>query len=309
MNDLASVRRAIARVAPGLGSSPLIPLGGGMDSIAYLVGGEFVFRFPNVPAVSNNYKKEMALLARLNGRVDLNIPLLCYAGECLDTGLTFVGHRLIEGIPLSELSVSGMDDKSLDKLASSLSAFLEQLRIFPIEDALAAGVPRCCLPEDYDAVFERAQKDLYPRVDGTVQQYVERLFHDYLQANGGFAGGAVSLLHGDLWSEHILCDPGTREVCGIIDFGDAFVGDCDFDLMQLYGEYGTMLVSRIVRALGGQPDAKLFDKLRFFYEANSVLDVFIGLDREDEALVEWALAEVRHRANNGRQADARTSRR
>jgi aminoglycoside 2''-phosphotransferase len=76
----------------------------------------------------------------------------------------------------------------------------------------------------------------YPLLDAPLRENVTNLYESYGKPD--HFRYQRSLLHGDLWPDHILCDPRTRRPCGIIDFNDVTVGDPDFDLMPLYGAYG-----------------------------------------------------------------------
>ena len=99
-NGLETVRFEIARVAPGLAAERIGRLGEGMDSLAALVGGAVVFRFPKHAEAAMGIKREIALLPRLAPTLNLAIPKIEYIGKHSVTGLPFVGYGLIRGEPL-----------------------------------------------------------------------------------------------------------------------------------------------------------------------------------------------------------------
>lgn len=49
-----------------------------------------------------------------------------------------------------------------------------------------------------------------------------------------FFEGAPKLVHNDLWAEHILVDPRSGSVSGIIDWGDAVISDPAVDFASVY---------------------------------------------------------------------------
>jgi len=266
-----------------------------MDSVAYLADG-FVFRFPKVERASRKYELEVALLPHLQGRSPLTTPMISYAGCGVRSGLRVVGHPCLQGIPLAEASVAMMSRDRIDVVARPLTEFLDSLRRFPIEVAIGAGADGTPFRLAYDIDFQRARAEVYPLLDEPRRQYIEPLFDTYLGDDRNFIN-PPSLLHGDLWPEHILCDT-TGKPVAIIDFSDMAVGDPDFDLMQIHGTCDRELVRAIAEGLGTSFGSGLSDKLEFYFRANAVKDVLAGIDRGDEEMTKLALDEVRRHADD-----------
>lgn len=291
--DQDHLKELIGQVAPGLETSSLQPLGEGMDSCAYLAAG-FVFRFPKIPSVSRKYDAEIALLPRIADRVGVAVPRIAYTGRDPVTGFSFLGYPLIPGTPLSRFSQDTPHD-AIEVLAKTLAGFLSALHglwVDPdVRSLLWKSIDRSAMEEEYT----RARREVFPLVERPVRAYIERLYQGFL---ADYRDTPPCLLHGDLWPEHILCDgePQSPRVTGIIDFGDLAFGDADFDLMQLHGTWGTRLTSPIYRHLGTALIARTTASLDFFFGANSVVDVLLGIDRNDPSLIRWALEELGRRA-------------
>jgi aminoglycoside 2''-phosphotransferase len=280
-------RKLIAKVAPELDTSGLTQIGEGMDSSAYRADG-FVFRFPKVSDTSRKYAVEAALLPKLVGEAPLAVPDIRYVGKDRRTGHRFLGYRLLEGTPLTELAGRSLSEGMIQAVAEELGPFLAFMRRFPLEVAVEAGVDDTPFRVDYQRDWQRVQDEVYPLLDKSLRKRVAELYEDYLGDDRNFEH-SPALLHGDLWPEHILCDPTSGRPRAIIDFGDLRVGDPDFDLMPLYGMYGRDVVAATVTARGGAPTPELFRKLGFYLRANTLKDVLAGLDREDDDLTAWAL--------------------
>jgi aminoglycoside 2''-phosphotransferase len=48
----------------------------------------------------------------------------------------------------------------------------------------------------------------------------------------------AAIIHGDLSQDHILFDPETERISGVIDFSDAIISSPLLDFMYLYHAYG-----------------------------------------------------------------------
>ena len=70
----------------------------------------------------------------------------------------------------------------------------------------------------------------------------------------------------------------------------------DYEYMFLYQSYGEDFVRNCLEYLPHHDPDLLFRKLHFFYQSNVLIDVMIGLDRQDEATVREGLDWVSRRA-------------
>ncbi len=90
-------RAEIPRAFPELPVRDVAFLGAGLDSDAYLVNDEWVFRFPKREAVARALNREVALLSKLAGRLPVATPRFAHIGHQTGSGLLFAGYRLIRG--------------------------------------------------------------------------------------------------------------------------------------------------------------------------------------------------------------------
>jgi Ser/Thr protein kinase RdoA (MazF antagonist) len=61
-------------------------------------------------------------------------------------------------------------------------------------------------------------------------EMVDRALTDVLAELGSLCGTDVLPIHGDLTTHNVVCDPGSRAICGVIDFANAHVEDSIADL-------------------------------------------------------------------------------
>lgn len=91
----------------------------------------------------------------------------------------------------------------------------------------------------------------------------ERLWEDFLNDGTIFAFQPV-LIHCDLACEHILCDPERGVLTGVIDWGDATIGDPALDFVGLHVERGREFTERVLAHYPGTVDAAFWRRMDFY---------------------------------------------
>jgi aminoglycoside phosphotransferase (APT) family kinase protein len=121
---------------------------------------------------------------------------------------------------------------------------------------------------------------------------------DYLKS--GFPGRASDtprLVHGDLWAEHVLIDPHTRSVSGIIDWGDAVIGDPVIDLAGVYAWRGEQGLKDLLAHYSGILDPDLIGRARYLATCFAIRNISLGQEMGHTPWIEagrralrWAIA-------------------
>ncbi len=245
----------ILQAAPELRGASFVSLGEGMDNRALLVADRFVFRFPKHAEAAERLQREIALLPKLAPRLEVSIPRIEFVGQQANTGFAFTGHRLIPGIPLLYDLTGPARKRAIGDIAGLLTA----LRAIPVTEARSWGVadedPRPGYAED----LELARAQVYPLVAPSVRDYIERLFDTYL-ADKSLLDYEPSLLHADLAPDHIRYSPEAGRITGVIDWGDASIGDPDYELSYLYRAGGAHFLEEVVQHGPHRDSAKLEKK-------------------------------------------------
>jgi aminoglycoside phosphotransferase (APT) family kinase protein len=147
----------------------------------------------------------------------------CPGSSSFRAAPTFVGYRLIRGEPL------------VDEDADGVRAFLEALDSLdpsrlPVECADWVEAYR-----DQCAEFERLVR---PFLDKDEHAQAKRLFDDAET----LVNFKPALLHSDLGPEHLLVRDG--RLAGVIDWGDARLGDPALDYAWLVNGWSTFVVAQ-----------------------------------------------------------------
>jgi aminoglycoside 2''-phosphotransferase len=225
MDDLASLLlERIRRVFPELGFEHAELIDHGEDHQVVVLDGAWVFRFPRNAAYLASFPAELALLAALSAQTPVPTPVY----EWVAPDRSFGGYRRLPGEALTASRFHGMDRGGQEALITQLADFLRVLH------AMAGGPPRTDegwrAAEVGDYVSWRRAR-LAPRIDAALLARIDRAHQLYAAVE--WERSAV--IHGDFTSAHILIEPGARAVSGVIDFGDAVVGDPAFDFTLFHG--------------------------------------------------------------------------
>jgi aminoglycoside 2''-phosphotransferase len=256
----------------------------GWDNVVLLANGSHVFRFTRRPDASEQLRKEAQLLPTLSEYLTLRVPAPEYVW--MDGDLPrFMGYRLIPGEQLRAGHVNG---SNVGRFASSLALFLTQLQGVPLGE-LGDLVPRHT-GGDWRGLYlglrEEAERLVAPRLSPEAASGLLGDFDGYLEEPANFRF-RPRLIHRDLSSDHILHDPATGGLTGVIDWGDACVGDPAFDLTGLLADYGPAFAEAVAAAKGDP--SEYLRRAGFFARIVGVHTVLHGLNVGDGAHVEAGL--------------------
>jgi aminoglycoside phosphotransferase (APT) family kinase protein len=221
--DLA--RRLIGEQFPELVLDSLRLLGEGWDNTAWLVDGEWVFRFPRRSVVVPGIENEVKHLPHLGPLLPLPIPIPTFLGQPSETfPWPFYGSRFLPG---RELADAGLDDEARSALARPLAAFLRALHSVD----LAPDLP-------VDPIGRADMAVRVPRAREFLAQVVSRglwrpppLVDEILEAATVLrAPETTALVHGDLHLRHLLVGD-SAEPTAVIDWIDLSRNDPCVDLV------------------------------------------------------------------------------
>ncbi|MDQ1015816.1 aminoglycoside phosphotransferase (APT) family kinase protein [Streptomyces afghaniensis] len=240
---------------------------GGWDCEARLVDGRWVERRPRRPGVERQLRTETRLLPWLAPHLPLAVPVPHVVS---DNPLT-VRHVLVRGEPLEEPDAAQ---------GRALGLFLRALHRADTDAAVRRGVPparevlreRATLADDFRArVLPLLPPDRHEPASGL------------LKAVGALP--AEALVHGDLGPEHLLAQDGS--LTGVIDFGDAHIGDPAIDLAWALNGPSPAFADACAAAYGARP--ALRRRSRIWHRLGPWHEVTYGLDTGDQDAVRSGL--------------------
>ena len=224
------------------------------STVVFLSGAHCIKLFPPLPGFEASHQREVAALRCVEGRLPVPTPQV-HAHGTLEGWSYYVATRL-PGRPIDAVW-DDLDPGVRRRLASALGEAIAELH--RVDASPVAAVTQAW------STFRPAQRDRCLALERSkglpapwltqLQAYLPRLdeIPEPTQAS--------SLLHTEIGPSHVLVDGDPGRVTGLIDFGDAMVGDPEYDLAPV-GMFVTRGDAAAFRAFGeayGLDDAALDD--------------------------------------------------
>ena len=259
------------------------PITRGWDSLVLEVNDELIFRFPMREDVVQRQQQEIRLLPHLVPKLSTPIPRFEYIGRGDgDYPFPFIGYRKLHGIALEDERIS---QEHLLALAPALGTFLSELHSFPNAVARQTGLKEHS-PQQWLAEYRERYLDLrqrvFPLLEADLRAFSEQHWESLL-ADEAFLMFRPVLIHWDLGCEHIFCDPQRNLLTGVIDWGDAGIGDCTMDFVGLDHRGGRAFAEQVLANYQQKIDEGFWRRLAYYqrYEPFSKLLYGAYEGRED----------------------------
>ncbi|GAB2879796.1 hypothetical protein GCM10027074_55170 [Streptomyces deserti] len=161
--------------------------------------------------------------------------------------------------------------------------FLRALHAADTDEAVRHGVPSAReVRQERAATVEEFRSRVLPLLPTDRHGPASAL----LEAVGALP--TQSLVHGDLGPEHVLAGDGT--LSGVIDFGDAHIGDPAVDLAWALNGTPPAFAGALAAAYPATP--ALLERSRLWYRLGPWYEVTHGLDLHDQGTVRSGLDAV-----------------
>jgi aminoglycoside phosphotransferase (APT) family kinase protein len=250
------VSGVVAAQFPELADGPVRLFGAGWDNELYSVGADWIFRFPKRAARVPWLTREIEITAVVSTALGPVVPRFEHVGAPSELfPYPFVGYRYLAGVGADE---SGVTD--LGALGKDTGRLLSELHRIDAQQ----------IPKTPGGWEKEPWSEL--RADLTAQADVVRplLAPDLLAKAEPYLAGEVTeppqdgpfrLIHNDICPDHLLVDPATGRLTGLIDFTDAMVGEVVLDFVGLIGIAGYEFIRQVAASyelpLGCSFEAKL----------------------------------------------------
>jgi aminoglycoside phosphotransferase (APT) family kinase protein len=271
--DEKRAAEAVLRRFPGLRPGWARHVADGWDHQAFLVNGEWIFRFPKRADSAERLAVERNVLPVLGPRLPLAVPEPEHVGEPGDDfPFLFLGHRLLPGVSGRDLKVPG---EALGIAADLLAETLSRLHAFPVAEAAGLGVAEGDPAEHLRDAREEALRFLAD-VEALVPGRLVARCREFLDEVPPHWPGPPVLVHGDLVPEHLIFDPTTYQLRGVIDWSDLWLCDpaCDFAGPAYWA--GRALTRHMAARYRGEKDPAFEERVRYLSVVKGIVAVFHG---------------------------------
>lgn len=291
-DTLAGYSELLEACFPMLRAPRCVFLGEGWDSVALLVNDRDVFRFAKRPDAAVRQAREAALLPLLADRLPLPIPHYTHTWTDPDwPGTRIVGYQLIPGEPLPT-DLAHPEQSAMQ--AAQLGEFVSALHAIPVEEARrcgALGGDAASRREAYRGFFASVRTDMLPLFTAQEQEAIVAFWSGYLDDDACFTF-TPTLVHRDLIAEHILVEPATGHLAGVIDWGDVGIDDPAVDFVGVWRQLGEEFARQMLAAYRHPSDATMLRRLDFYASMEPFHEIRFGQRTGDAARlthgIEWA---------------------
>ena len=264
------VVEAVRRRMPEADVGSLEPLGEGDFVRAYTLEARRVVRVPKHPRAVEALAREARLMETLGDRLPLATPRPVFHPPEHEGELAIAVHELLAGTELTLDLWEGIPEPERSELPATVGAFLRALHDQDPELGSAAGLPNI----DHAEVMRTRSEWTAPEVPTPLAPELRSALHQCFaqwSADDPAWRYEPAILHADLSPGHILVDRDLGSVTGVIDWGDAVLGDPARDFIFLYEDWGLEFLDRALDAYASDGDvASLRRRVLLHYLADQL---------------------------------------
>ncbi|MEH6932003.1 MULTISPECIES: aminoglycoside phosphotransferase family protein [Bacillus] len=270
-----SYKQYIKEALPGLSIHSYSQNEEGWDNIAVIINDELLFRFPRKLEYAKRIPLEKELCTILSHslqRIEVPKYRVLYKNNC-DTVPFCSYYPLIHGKPLKTEIVAQLEKKELEVIITQLATFLAALHSIPLKRVETLGFPIEKTLTYWKELQTKLNQYLTNSLTSLQKSALNRLFENFFTciAKSTFQN---TIIHADFIHHHILFNNQNKTISGVIDFGDAQIGDPAFDFAGLYYDFGhefTTSVYKHYSALVSHRDPLLIHRITTFYQYSPLL--------------------------------------
>lgn len=239
----------------------------GWDYVVIVADNHLAFRFPRRENYVRTLPIEVSFLNLFADKSPVRVPKLTYQKD-ETTGISYVSYHFIPGVQFTKNISSTFSKDELLAVAKQLGTFLTVIHLFSIEEAKQLGIQQIDSFDSWQKRLTKIKKEVFSHIDENEQQWTITLFENFLETIAKTPIKSV-LTHSDIMPEHIIVDPKTHTLSGIIDFGDIVIADPAYDFTFL-ARYGQDFLNEAYQNYSLPRDG-VFETRRQFYEDRLVV--------------------------------------
>jgi aminoglycoside phosphotransferase (APT) family kinase protein len=256
---------------PSVDSTDVRYIGSGTLYDVFLTKDGWAFRFPRWNWSGDLFEPE----ARTHQFVAQILPtqirlprVELLASPAVGFPYPIAGHRYIPGVGADEV-----DEELLPTLAREIAMLLTRLHSTPAPEAGAAGIHQMDMTEpgrqewwNHGIAVAAELRGRDPVIDRAVTWVSTR---PAIPATDG----SLHLIHGGLEARHVLVNPATGSLVGVIDWTDAQLGDAARDFVFLVTWQGWRFAEEVLRLYPRTLDKAFRARLRYMAQMLSVIEL------------------------------------
>ncbi|MGH0946323.1 aminoglycoside phosphotransferase family protein [Bacillus mycoides] len=285
-----SYKQYIKEALPDLSIHSYIQNEEGWDNITVIINDELLFRFPRKLGYANRIPLEKELCTILSHSLqEIEIPKyhLLYKNDC-NTVPFCSYYPLIHGEPLTSELVAKLEKKELEVIITQLATFLATLHSIPLKRTETLGFPIEKTLTYWKELQTKLNQYFTNSLTSLQKSALNRLFENFFTCitKSTFQN---AIIHADFTHHHILFNNLHKNISGVIDFGDAQIGDPAFDFAGLYYDFGREFTTSVYEqysALISHRDPLLIHRITTFYQYSPLLhNLIYNIETNNEIIL------------------------
>lgn len=282
--DHSSAAKLLAGQFPG---SALEPFGYG-DFCLVLKLGDQVIRMARHLEAAGALERESCILPKIAFMLPLPVPQLTY--HTPQGCPPFTIHKEIIGEVLTRQAWEDMPAAAREQAASNLATFLKTLHALPIEIGLDCGLVQSDAAKIAGSLRKEAAATIHPLLEPEVRSKLDQTLESWSSQHN--IRPSV-LLHCDIGPGHVLYDPSSLSLTGVIDFGDLVIGDPARDFIYIYEDFGPLILQDVLTHYAGKDTSTMMSAIRKWYLLEAVSWTINRYVEQHEADLDHGLSEIR----------------
>lgn len=247
---------AAARVRAHLPpDAALVPIGRGDHSLAFRCDTTVV-RVARSAEAAEALQREACAMARIADHLPVAVPRPTFARP--GDRCAFSVHEEVTGVVLTRARWLRLRTARRERAAAELAGFLAALHELPVATVRACGLPALRRAAYARRLREASARGLHALLAPDVRERLDATLAAWTEDDDEPA----VVLHRDLSPDHVLHDPATGRITGILDFGDLAIGDPARDLIFLREDHGEAMLDAVLRRYPHGRPAALAPRVR-----------------------------------------------
>ena len=244
-------------------------------------------------------RREYKILSFLQNRLPLSIPKILYLYD--SSKIPFSIHQKIPGKSLVFVS-NQLSSNQKKKIGEEIDRFLSVLHSedlkndflisFPDQKELMIGNSN--FNQSYKLRwikrYEKAKELAYQYLDQEQQDWLSKIFEDYLNNDENFTF-SPRISHCDFDTSNILVDQTTNQLTGVIDFEECKIWDPAVDL--LFFDDGPEFMNAVLDNYTFSKQKSLLARMKFYYSRTCVPYLVWGTTHNRPGMIEEGLRRIR----------------
>lgn len=259
---------AIRACLPDLSVPSLEVLGEGDFCAAYLLNETRVVRVPKHEEARSALAREACLMPRIQAALPLPVSQPSYLSSAAGPYSLSV-HERLSGTELSKPLWTAFPEPLRRSLAAGVGSFLGALHSLDVSLGESCGVAVVDHRQEIVGLERRLKGRVGGLMPGALRTALRDCFARYL-AGGPRWSYRPAILHGDFGPGHVLVDVERGVLSGVIDWGDARIGDPARDFIFVYEDWGSEFLRLALRGYVLEAGPQLLLRVHLHYLADQL---------------------------------------